>query len=276
MAVSPDEVQFAVPQSGEHLHVLAQQVRRTLKSPSKRQVHHLRVAIRRYSQVLAVVEDEIGRRSIEKIRQNLRRTMHLAGAVRDCDIAMKLVDELEPPERLKKSLERRRAAEARKLVASLRTWVDGHAAMKWRRQMEKSVNGAPVQEDVAQILTKALKRLFARGHAAEKSPKKLHPLRIAAKKLRYTLDLLPPPPPAFLEEIKALQSKLGEINDFEMARRIVARATTDKKIPKQLRKKRSKKIREFHEYWQSEFAGKSNRKKWTDAMLKETVRKAVA
>ena len=80
------------------------------------------------------------------------------------------------------------------------------------------------------------------------------------------LDLLTPPPAACIEQIKTLQSRLGEINDYETVRRMVVEEAAGKTIPAKLDKKRNKRIRQFRRYWDAEFAGTDNAKKWTEAL----------
>ena len=120
-------------------------------------------------------------------------------------------------------------------------------------------------EDAARILSRAAKRFFARGKAAKESDEKLHPLRIAAKKLRYTLELLPQPVKC-VEPIRKLQSRLGDINDFETIRRIVTEEGAGKRLAERLKQTRDNKIREFRLYWQAEFGGRNNARKWTHAL----------
>src|SRR5579862_587471 len=89
---------------GQALDQLALDVERTLKHAGPDQVHNLRVATRRMGQTLAVVEDS----GFGKIRRELKSAIKLAGPVRDCDIAQKLIAKVEAPATLSARLERRR------------------------------------------------------------------------------------------------------------------------------------------------------------------------
>jgi CHAD domain-containing protein len=246
--------QSVFPQAGELLDRLTAQVRSTLKSPSAVQIHDLRVDIRRYSQALVVLKEMTESRNVEKILQKLNQTMHLAGAVRDCDIAMELLKKMDPPKLLQARLERQHASAKGKLVKALHAWVDRRSAAKWRVCMTQG----PIRKHAGDVLSRAVKRatkrLVARGKAAEKSRKNLHPLRIAAKKLRYTLDLLTPAPVEWIERIKQLQSHLGDINDYETVRRTVRALGAGKRIADHLEKKRDEEIHEFRKFWDAEFA----------------------
>lgn len=261
---SPGVSHLAFPQADDLLDRLTLQVRNTLEASSAARVHDLRVSIRRYSQVIEVIDAET--RKIGKIKKTLKRIMHMAGDVRDCDIAIKLLRGLNPPNQLTAVLERRRAAASGKLAAALGAWMDRGCAAKWRELTTPSPTREVDHKDAAKVISRAIsraaRRLFDRGKAAETAHEKLHPLRIAAKKLRYTLELLPPPVEC-IEPIKKLQSSLGDINDYETARRIASEAGAEAILPDALRQTREKKIRAFRLYWDEEFGGRNNAKKWT-------------
>src|SRR5450755_3227936 len=68
-----------------------------------------------------------------------------------------------------------------------------------------------------------------REHLAKHSaPRKLHRLRLASKRLRYTLELFRPYYPEGLEDrldaLKTLQDSLGEVNDAVASARLLREA----------------------------------------------------
>ena len=133
--------------------------------------------------------------------------MRLAGDVRDLDITIKLVARLKGTKALLSKLQRRRKSAATRLTDSLKAWS----------LPDKLPPANPSNAKRAAV--RAITRLFKRGKDA-RHPKDLHRLRIAAKKLRYTLEMVAPTHP-YIQEIKRLQSELGRINDYETARTIV-------------------------------------------------------
>ncbi|HEY7388633.1 MAG TPA: CHAD domain-containing protein, partial [Bryobacteraceae bacterium] len=79
------------------------------------------------------------------------------------------------------------------------------------------------------VLPKLVEEYFALGRevlASEPAPSALHQLRLASKKLRYTLELFKACyGPGFrerIETLKTLQQMLGEINDTVAAERTIA------------------------------------------------------
>lgn len=253
MARSPDVTR-------ELFDRLTRQARLTAKTPDATQVHNLRVAIRRFSQAMTLLPKEIA--GFAGIHRKLKKTMTLAGAVRDADIAIKLVAKLKPAgaKGLQARLSRRRSESEKRLLDTLPEFALRHPI---RPPHGPLVQGAMLH---------AARRLFKRGAKADDS-KGLHRLRIAAKKLRYTLELLAPKC-IRLEQIKRLQSMLGDINDYETARRIVAEESGGKKLLAELEDRQGKKIREFRRYWKSDFGGDEDIQQWmADLSLS---RKAVA
>jgi CHAD domain-containing protein len=248
MAGSPES---ALTQASELLNAVAQEARRTLKHADATQVHHLRVAIRRFSQALNVIEPP----KAGKIQRKLKRILKLAGEVRDYDIAARLSGKLNAPAGLRAKLRRLRSKGESSLLDSLRRWVDRRTAAKWAA----TLRGAPRSARAGHaLLLRETKILFDRGAKAGHSMKALHRLRIAAKKLRYTMELAASVSADKLERIKSLQTHLGDINDIETARRIVAGLGASKRLVEQLRQKQTSRVRKFRRYWSTEFAGRQS------------------
>ena len=245
---------------------LTLQLRRTVRAPDAVRVHDLRVAIRRFNQLIAAVDDSAG--NSPRVRQRLKKIMTLAGGVRDLDIAIKLIGRLEPSKTLSRDLSRRRTKAATALVTALRGWTGSRAAAC---AAELSASKFPPGA-ARKILLRTAKRLFDRGKRAEKrkaSASGLHRVRIAAKKFRYTLELVNPAYPR-LDRIKRLQSMLGDINDCETASVIVKRIAgpASKKLRQRLRQKQAAKIRNFRVYWKTEFSSPAAVRRWMLDMSK--------
>ena len=254
MAGSPENAHSRASKAFPLLEQWTLEVRRTLDRADRDQVHDLRVASRRFGQMIAVL-DGASAAGVGKIRRGLKEIIGLAGAVRDYDIAAKLIGKLNAPARLQTRLRARRADAANDLVAALREMNGARVAEKWRARLP-SQNGAVTAAE-RQVLEDAVKRLFARGARLDQGPRALHKLRIAAKKLRYTMELLPFSPDR-LEPIKQLQSKLGDINDYESTRRLVAKEGASQTMIEGLKEAQEKKTKQFRRFWKRDFAGKED------------------
>ena len=250
---SPERARSGSVTTKQLVDRFALELRRTLQKPTPDQVHDLRVASRRLGQMVAVVDHGSAGGRTGKVRRTLKDTIAHAGAVRDCDIAGKLIAKLHAPGRLQSRFRRRRAEAERELTLYLRDLSDAGFADKWRAKL--SVENRALDAAERQTLLRAVQRLFERAPKMTASPTTLHKLRIAAKKLRYTMELLPFPP-ARLDPIKELQSKLGDINDYESARRLAAKEGASRNLIKGLEQAQEKKTRQFRRYWKREFEGK--------------------
>ncbi|MGH9721437.1 MAG: CHAD domain-containing protein [Bryobacteraceae bacterium] len=99
----------------------------------------------------------------------------------------------------------------------------------------------------------------------------VHRFRLAGKRLRYTLELFQPfygsglnP---YLDSMRKVQNILGDANDYETARRLVAKETPARsRLGKELREvldKRLKRLmKKFRLFWKTEMDRAGNRRHW--------------
>jgi CHAD domain-containing protein len=235
-----DVVKTSPATPADRLDRLALEARGALRSADAGQVHQLRVAIRRFSQALDVS-------GIDKGRRRLKKVMSLAGYVRDFDITADLIARMSPPARLKAALARKRKKAEVRLLESLSPLVA--KVSKWKANWPA---GAPTST-AGPTLGKTAAEFLARGTKAGGSAEDLHRLRLAAKKLRYTLELASPDHPR-LVQIKELQTRLGSISDCETARKIVSKAGGGKQIVFRIKDRQKKRTRRFRRYWDAHFS----------------------
>ena len=240
------------PDARELLERFHSQLARTLATPGPDEIHDLRVALRRFSQALSATAH--GSASANDMRDAMKRLMKFAGAVRDYDIALKLIAKSGGSKALMTRLRRERGRREALLIRKSKDWMRTHPIEKWR-DLVASLPARRASDAVAARISK----LFKRGAQAETSDRRLHPLRIAAKKLRYTLELFQPS--GSVAKIKELQTKLGDINDFAAVSRLAAKQHAPRKVLESLARKREKHIRAFRKYWTIEFSGR--KAEWT-------------
>jgi CHAD domain-containing protein len=253
------------------------QLRRTLKAPDADQVHDLRVATRRFSQALVVFESSF--RGAKSIRRELKTVMGYAGDVRDFDIALKFLskgaEDVDPA--IAEKIARKRGKSETKLTRALQRIVSRKAFVKWRAKLA-SPKEIETGEHPAIAVLHAVERFFDRGDRAcsSDSPKRLHRLRIATKKLRYTLELEGRPAAQVRKHgpIEQLQSDLGHIHDFDSVRELLSKYRGVKELLGPAEKKQRIRIDEFRALWKKEFDGKVNRGRWLQRA--KLVEKAIA
>lgn len=238
---SPASRPFSPAHATELLDHVAAQIRRTLQHPDERRVHDLRVAIRRFTQVLSILKPCLVPENYKDIRKILKQIMSQAGEVRNFDITLKLL--LKMQERPPSPLGRQRRAVEKALLAELQSWLAQDLKTQWHIQLGvcATVNAATARKWIRQAVADAASRVHKRAKDVDESMKALHKLRIATKKLRYTLELAGAP----IDTIKDLQTQLGDINDFHTARAVLKRIEGASELRKALAKKQRKKVRRF-------------------------------
>lgn len=197
-------------------------------------IHDLRVAIRRLRTLLRLARPIYGRHHTDLIRAIYTRIARASGALRDEEVFLEL-------------LEKHGAALEAPLAGELRAFVQG------RHEHEKALRGEVLHDLETDDVTRARSMLGAllalpvrpkkdrelsrfgrraviralsavdlHRDAGEEDVEELHALRIAYKRLRYTLEffaaVLPPDLTAAHDAAVRFQKRLGEIHDLDMAR----------------------------------------------------------
>jgi CHAD domain-containing protein len=253
MPLSPDPRRVAQACAGTLLHTLEIQLRRALKSQDTHQVHDLRVATRRFAQALRVFKTCLG--DTKSIRARCGSVMKLSGKVRDLDIAMKILREEHGDDAadVLAGIEQQRAHRAKELHTLL------------VRQVKPMVipvsTGEADPEKVHDAIVKAGRRLFKRAEELSRSDDP-HPMRIAAKRLRYTLELAGAGD-AVLRQLADLQSELGAVHDMQTVRDTLAKHRGAKKLLPKLEHKQRRLTRKAVQIWKRDFGGKKKRELWT-------------
>jgi len=248
-----------------------------LKSRGPDEVHDLRVAIRRLSQALRHFEFCFSAHSASKIRTRLKKMMHLAGEVRNLDVAMDYLHHWHV--RDQDQLEEHRTLAAASLVSALNKWLDRGRPARLKEELGlRSLKQAsmPLEPHAREILSAMAADFFAHGNRAAEphaTPAQLHAFRIAAKKFRYSMELFADPYGHILNariaQVKDLQSILGAINDCETLLSIISGDSAAAR----LRKRQQRKVEEFRRHWSATFAVAATAESWVATFSLLSLRK---
>ncbi|MGO9839055.1 MAG: CHAD domain-containing protein [Polyangiaceae bacterium] len=215
---------------------LAQAGRRVLAADDDRDaVHDLRVALRRARTALEVGRPVLGVFHADEVRRALRDVQRATGALRDEEVLLDLVGSLgmDRPEVLAWIEGRRRRERA--LRSALRRMVRAGGLDRGRRLLD-ALLAFRVRPSRDRRLTKFARRAVddarrgveRRRTARIEDAEGMHRLRIAHKRLRYTVEAfassLPPDLSALAQPAARLQSRLGELHDVDVAIACVGRA----------------------------------------------------
>jgi CHAD domain-containing protein len=216
---------------------------RALKWSDPEGVHDMRVASRRLRGALSDFAPYLGKRGLTNAGRQIKSVAHALGEVRDQDVAIMGLQKLAAaaPEQAKATLGE--FIQARDLIrkqartdlrnALARTVLteiqDDFAAAinssigKSRTRKKSSKTGAEITllEMARSIVNERLKDLekLSKAFYHPLNVKPLHKMRIAAKRLRYALELfeqcLGPSTAMFARKVAGLQTSLGELNDCD-------------------------------------------------------------
>jgi inorganic triphosphatase YgiF len=203
-------------------------------------LHQSRVAMRRMRSAFSLFRPVIGDDEYGRLRKEVRWFTSQLGEARNLDVLLRRLPRDEHPRglALRKRLERARAeaydevlevldsARLRRLMLDLVAWME---TGEWRRGKQAA---EPLPNFAVRRLDRGWRRLKKHGRAlAEADPEALHRLRIEVKKLRYAVDFLSSlqggrsaatHQKKMLSALEEMQEHLGELNDFETARRLLA------------------------------------------------------
>lgn len=262
----PANVQPAADRFARLLKRLSKQLDDTIEDPAPDPIHDLRVAIRRFTQVLTTFSGWFDEQKVHTARRQLKTLFSNAGAVRDYDIVIDLLGKsgVDEVARVADELHIRRKSAERLLMASMHGLVRHNAPSQWHAILAES--HAPPEDaglawdDLARReLPPRAEKFFKAGYRSQKTARArdLHKLRIAAKKFRYTFELFEsafgPTAQTRLENLRNVQGALGNINDFRSARKLIDKLGGGRKLNSILRKKQHKRIAEFRSLWEAQF-----------------------
>ncbi len=198
-------------------------------------VHDLRVAVRRIRVALRIFRGDLDRDAVRPFRKSLRRTARALGAVRDLDVfhdkTRRYLDAL--PEDRRTELDPLLAvwrAEDARARARLVEWLDGGAFARFKAEFGEYLHragrhdGHRVRDAVPILLLRGWTSVRAHDESVSRPgapPGELHQLRIACKRLRYTLEffvrVLGAPAEQLIARLTDVQDHLGNLQDAVVA-----------------------------------------------------------
>jgi CHAD domain-containing protein len=222
-----------------HLARMARHERGAREGQDLEELHDMRVATRRMRAALRTFAPHLDQKAYKPFRKALRRTGRVLGAVRDLDVFREKTDRYLQmfPEANRSGLDPLLAAwqaEHDRAREAMLAFLDGDEYVRFKKEfgrfLERPGAGAATDPEGAQAprVRQAMPALVIAGYAAVRAYEdrvtggetplpRFHELRIAAKRLRYTLEFfreaLPAGARSLIEHLKALQDHLGDLQD---------------------------------------------------------------
>ncbi len=233
---------FGLEALQERLPALANEIEGVRATEDIEYVHRMRVASRRMRNALALFGAELPRKHYAEWRRDMRRITKALGAARDTDVQIawvqnfltQVADESQRVgiERLLLRLRQQRARLQGKVLKALdrledrRILADMHETLQELLVHVRVYEAESLPADLYQRADEAIQlRLeeFLAGEPHVAHPERaaeLHQMRIAAKHLRYTLEVFEPLYERALRKpikiVKEIQDLLGEVHDCDV------------------------------------------------------------
>jgi CHAD domain-containing protein len=206
-------------------------------------VHQARVTSRRLREAVPVLATGLAGSKAGKARRKIRRLTGALGIVRELDVSLLILDELAQSDRVSRTAVEdvrthviaERDARRAEMLEALRH-VDLEKLVRRLTSVGTALNLAvtePWRKALGVRLLTRSRRLMAAVDAAGQmyDPERLHAVRIAAKKLRYGLELAADsglkPAAGLVRRIKRTQDMLGRLHDLQVLRTHVAAVQAD-------------------------------------------------
>jgi CHAD domain-containing protein len=200
-------------------------------------VHDLRVALRRTRTVLEVARRVLGRYPADEVRRAFRDLQRATGALRDEEVMREVVSSLRVTGIDVDAWLAARARREGRLRGTLMQTIRAGGLERGRVLLE-ALLVFPIKPSRDRRLAKVARRSVERARRSVErhrgarldDPLALHRLRIAYKRLRYTLEIfgeaLPSHMGAGAQAAARFQSRLGDLHDVDMAIGCIRRART--------------------------------------------------
>lgn len=206
-------------------------------------LHQVRVASRRLRETLPVFSDGRRRKKFRKARRSLRKITRSLGPVRELDVAIKTLSEVEAKDPTVRSgidhLRDLLVAERAEKRAEMVSRLEGLAPEKLEQRLLALTDGRikthkrrtdPSRRHDARVWRSVLSARMARRAKALRAavqragaiylPDRLHVVRVMVKKLRYAVevgrDARVRGTGAMIRTLKYMQDTLGRLHDFEV------------------------------------------------------------
>ncbi len=231
MSVEPTLSSVVIPKLDAWLDDLADAIPRVLKDADDEAVHDLRVALRRIRSLLRVVRPIFGDYYVKRIRNDMKKIASSSGSLRDEEVLKETIDALSLSEEQRKLLspwlETRAARESSLRATMIRTLQSG--ALDAPQSQLRALIRLPLMPGRDKLARKFARKMVFAAHAQVETirtddmadVKGLHDLRIAYKRLRYSVEAFSP---ALAPELRAwgrvatkFQKILGDVHDQDVA-----------------------------------------------------------
>lgn len=225
----------------KHLDALTAEIDGVRRSDDEENLHRMRVASRRLRAALTLFARPVSAKQSARWKREVRRVTRALGAARDADVQIEQIDAYladlpAGPEqagvlRLRLRKQQHREKLQPKVIATLNRFESSGAIKEIREKSTAALPGSPPETTPSRLyllayrsIGRRLGRLLAFEEYVDQPERadELHAMRIAAKRLRYTLEMFVPlyrddrRLKPYLAAVKEAQELLGQIHDCDV------------------------------------------------------------
>lgn len=222
------------------LAALEKEITGVLESKNIEYIHRMRVATRRLREAFFLFESCLPTKKAPRWRNDIRQLTGALGAARDADVQIAMLSEFYHDlttreyrpgvNRLRLRLRQQRARQQVKVEKALRSFMDNKTPVELSAFLQSKIpgdgEGLVFDRELYQLAHDSVFERVGEFLGFEEflpnpeSVTELHAMRIAGKKLRYTLEIFAPLYPKglkpFLMVMRQVQEILGDIHDCDM------------------------------------------------------------
>ena len=196
---------------------------RARKKPTPRRIHALRIETRRLAAQVSLAGTLTDAKT-KRLRRTLKRTLRLTAAVRDADVHASSLEALRPAHPVLKTLVAELRHERKDAARTVSRKLTARANCRRINRLMRALRERAVQPNdramLARVGDDALTALTGALAAKDTTPEALHRSRLAVKKVRYLVEVLPVPLGACgnagLASLRTWQRTLGQIHDADL------------------------------------------------------------
>jgi len=259
----------------EYLRIFEKELHALARGRDSETIHRFRVASRRLRTALSVFQCVLSRRAVKRWRNRIRALSRAWGEVRDSDVEtdfLTTVLKQSEARELKETtidllgrLKRRRRTLEKRAARAVAQFRKTGTLVEIRRALQ-ACSARPGSRDHEKVFKRARKKVdtcrqevisYERDVHHPKRYRKLHALRIAVKRLRYTTEIFSPLYAHTMDEVisvsRKMQDSLGAMHDLYVWRKNlpVSRGSTGMRLLKELLKReRLHAYKKFLKQWE--------------------------
>jgi CHAD domain-containing protein len=200
--------------------------KKTRHKPSENSIHDLRVNTRRLIENLELARPAFKKNGLKKLQRRLKKFLNITSALRDLQVQLETVTALPRSpviDDFTRHLKRRERKKVSKIENKIRRKRNRRLADMFSKLRRNSIQSRYSMRSILEEREREFREARRRFEDSQPhSEEALHAMRIALKKLRYTMEaaqaMLTPAENEKIEAMRAFQKLMGDSRDLELLR----------------------------------------------------------